>query len=378
MKNAYMAAYEKDVKSNTTSEGHVELHYYPMITTFCLTIHNDLEERIEKITLKSDSDSKKLAGKYSVSVNNGSFGFNDYEGDNSGQVIRTVNIGSGGTVKNILFFIIPQDFDENELYFLLNSNDKKYRLPKDIEAYHKYNINITVSEEEPDIEEPEVVPPVIGNPEAQMIFALLLQQNHFTLWELLGDYFTEYFGYTSADPDLLDGLWNNKIKGVENLGLEQMYDELIKWFPDDKLNGLLDAIGLLTEIELVGNGPRLTADTLNFSIFKNAQKIHFELRQQSQKEKDGECREIIFDGLSSLECIDIKGESSGTYNLSISNCPKLQKCDLRNDAGLKLKKLSITNCSTKTDGAYIHISSQDGGTFTVSRSGDTKNVIVEC
>lgn len=156
MKYAYMASYEEGVFSNSSgNDGHVELRYYPMITTFCLTIHNDLDERIEKITLKSDSDNKKLSGKYSVSVNNGSFRFNDYEGNNDGQVVRTVNIGSSETVKDILFFIIPQDFDVNELYFLLNSNEtKKYKLPNYIEAYYKYNINITVSKEEPEVDGP--------------------------------------------------------------------------------------------------------------------------------------------------------------------------------------------------------------------------------
>ena len=390
MKYAYMAAYEKDVKSNTNSEGHVELHYYPMITTFCLTIHNDLDERIEKIALKSDSDSKKLAGKYSVSVNNGSFGFYDYEGNNSGQVIRNVNIGSGGTVKDLLFFIIPQDFNANELYFSLNSNDKEYRLPKYIEAYHKYNIDITVSKKEPDIEEPEVVPPVIDDALAQLIFAVVRTFEEEKFLELFKDFIDEHYYKDKPNYDL--DFWHDFL-GVFRTETEGAYDRLTS-FLGDNLNDFLDVLGNIEELD-VSAGYDITSKKLILGkefgkIFKNVKRVYAQINDDITFE---------LDGLNSLESFEITGGSNGHIDLTIKDCPNFTDFTISADgvhpdnislvrtpkfesgyvsnSNLNNSSIYLEDCSTGVQSAHIRFTNQNLRP-TVKREGNTKNVIVEC
>ena len=389
MKFAYMAA--ANVASKKSWAGPVELHYYPMVTTIYVTLRNVSEDENGDIDLNTVSikSTGNIAGSYQavLGTRDGETGF--VVSGTSSLNIKEVSAPASGTLRKgddpavYALFLCPQTYNTADLQLLINDKVVVESLANNqnavnvLKPYEKYNITVELTASG------VANPPKIGNAEAQMIFALLLQFDHNTLWELLGDYFEEYFDFTCADPDLLNGIWNNKIKGAENLGLEQMYDELIKWFPDDKLNGLLDAIGSLTEIDLTGNGPRLTADTLDFSIFKNAKSIKIELRNESKAEKDGRCREIIFDGknLPALETIEIVGQSSGNYNLTISNCHMLRQCDLRNRSGLKLNQLIVENCSPHPDldFAYIRVSGDQGwGSFDFKRKGDTQKIILEC
>lgn len=384
---AYMAA--ANVASKKSWAGPVELHYYPMVTTIYVTLRNVSEDADIDLNTVSIKSTGNIAGPYQavLGTRDGETGF--VVSGTSSLNIKEVSAPASGTLRKgggsavYALFLCPQTYNTSDLQLLINDKVVVASLANNQNAvnvlnpYEKYNITVELTASG------VANPPKIGNAEAQMIFALLLQFDHNTLWELLGDYFEEYFDFTCADPDLLNGIWNNKIKGAENLGLEQMYDELIKWFPDDKLNGLLDAIGSLTEIDLTGNGPRLTADTLDFSIFKNAKSIKIELRNESKAEKDGRCREIIFDGknLPALETIEIVGQSSGNYNLTISNCHMLRQCDLRNRSGLKLNQLIVENCSPHPDldFAYIRVSGDQGwGSFDFKRKGDTQKIILEC
>ena len=408
MNFAYMAAYEEDVKSNTIGDGHVELHYYPMITTFCLTIHNDLDEPIETITLKSDRDSDYLSGNYSVSVNDGMFEFNGYEGNNSIHVTSTVNIDSGETVKNILFFIIPQDFDENELYFLLNSDEtKRYTIDKPIEAYFKYNINITVSEREPDIEEPEPLPPLSIDDDAalaQLILSLLVGNGGAPdSWRIFEDYFREYFEYDSFDA-LEKGLWKDASDGKKTLNddarnatLENSIEILKELFPGEKLTGLLHFLQTLTDIHIKdGNSPKLNSSELDLSFFKSAQTIYLELSQSNMA--------INVNGLEALESIELitTGEVD-EIELSVTDCPSFKKVKMNGDRPNKktlnltgtpkfeegeistgsgrLVEITLKDCSTEVEnGGVITLSSGDA-TISVHRKprkeGEEVNVNVD-
>lgn len=337
MKYAYMAAYEKDVKSNTNSEGHVELHYYPMITTFCLTIHNDLDEGIEKITLKSDSDSKKLAGKYSVSVNNGSFGFYEYKGNNSGQVIRNVNIGSGKTVKDLRFFIIPQDFNENELYFLLNSNDKKYRLPKYIEAYHKYNINITVSEEEPKVD----------GPFSSFVNGVILAEAHkkdspfhHEDWQfgwVDGEqkiFWNNPDNYNNWEPvpdeflwEIINGLVDLDVEGTWEMGYVVTPDDL-NLFPNLRT---VNIKGWFQKVEI--NNPNITELNIESTQLNDLHIHGCNSLTTFHVENNNNFKNIVVEDCEILEYFTLTGPSGEGVNIRCENCPVLEWFSLTGGEG---------------------------------------------
>lgn len=403
MKYAYMAATSTEKSYTAKDKGSVILQFYPMVTTLWFELNNPTGDDIFVSTIKISSPQNQqdrynlwkrtFTGSYSAVIREGIFVTDDNDDYVEGEPEVTVNVNqtipSGGIIK-VPAFIRPRKYDTNVVYITINgvTNSLGGGTIAELLPCKKYNlhINLTKGGSEPPVIDPPVDPEpgIVSNAEAQMIFALLLKHDHTTLWDLLGDYFEEYFEYTCADPDLLNGLWNNKIKGAENLGLEQMYDELIKWFPGNKLNGLIDAIGSLTEIDLTGNGPKLTADILDFSIFKNAKSIKIDIRKKSKaEEEEGGCREIVFDGqnLPDLETIEIVGESTGRYNLTISNCHNLRECKLNNKSGLKLNQLIVKDCSPHpdVDFAYINVTGeQEWGSFNFDRQGDTQKIILVC
>lgn len=328
MKNAYMAAYEKDVFSNSSgADGHVELHYYPMVTTFCLAVKNDRTEPIEKITLKSDS--KYLAGNYSVSVNDGMFGFNDYEGNNSGQVIRTVIIGNGGTVENILFFIIPQRFEANELYFLLNSNEnKKYKLPKNIEAYHKYNITITVSEEEPKVDGPfsgfvngAILAEVHkqGSPfyhpgwqfgwvdGEQKIF--WNNPNNYNNWEPVPDEFLW---------EIINGLVDLDVEGTWEMGYELKAEDL-NIFPNLKT---VNIKGWFKNVEV--NNPNITELNIESTQLSDLHVSGCNSLTTFNITNNNSLKNIVVENNEILEYFTMSGPASDGINIRCENCPVLE------------------------------------------------------
>ena len=344
MKNAYMASYDAGVYSNSSgNDGHVELHYYPMITTFCITIQNDLDEPIERITLKSDSDSKKLTGNYSVSVqSDGRFGFNDYKGNNSGEVIRTVNVGSGKTEKNILLFTIPQSFGAKELYFLLNSSETKRYIPAPIEAYHKYNINITVSKEEP-----EVMSDAVAQMLAMAIRHWINDQNG--VYELLKDC------YDVNPPEGKNNWFNNNIWGSfcnltnnENTFKNLTYQDLVDVFKSEGAVDLL--LNFLRQKSYERGEVNITASpkictSLNgnelASLFPGATKIYLQVTQNNVD--PNKPIHIDVEGFAYLTDITIEYAQS----VSFKSCPNLVTATIRNKAS-NYKGYTVSECPKLT------------------------------
>ena len=347
MKNAYMASYEEGVFSNTSgADGHVELHYYPMITTFCLSIQNDLDEPIEKITLKSDSDSKKLTGNYSVSVkSDGRFGFNNYKGNNSGEVIRTVNVGSGKTEKDILLFIIPQHFEANELYFLLNSSETKRYIPSSIEAYYKYNINITVSKEEPEVD--GRMSDAVAQMLAMAIRHWINDQNG--VYDLLKDC------YDVNPPEGKNNWFSKNIWGsfcnltdTEGTFKNLTYQDLVDVFESEEAVDLL--LNFLRQKSYERGEVNITASpkictSLNgtelASLFPGATTIYL---QVSQNIVDSENPiHIDVEGFDYLTTVTIEYAQSVSFN----NCPNLVTATIRNKAS-NYKGYTVSECPKLT------------------------------
>ena len=374
---AYMTAYRSGVYSNTDSERHVELLYYPRVTTLYIAVVNDTDETVGG-EIKLTSSGNPIAGNYTVSIPNYLYGESENEGGTEiTNRIKTLNKGDSDTVA---FFIRPRQYASDELS--LTFNGKTQLLNKNFEPNYKYNIKITVSGK---------VPPMIDDALAQLIFALLLKGDHNTCWSTFGEYLQNYFHYNNCDPDFLDGLYRD-LEKMKNAPLDGTAAKLNELFPGDKLSGLLEVLGSLTEIDNVGNGPKLTAKSLDLSIFKSAQKIHLKLEQNT-----GSTMAISVSELNNLTTIDITDGTSQKIDLTVTDCKLLSKITIGQNEELQNLKLirtpmfkeaninnqnrdvvsiELNNCSAETDNATINIAGNKNNDPKISRSGNTGNVTI--
>ena len=170
MNYAYMAAVKEYTEPREKNTDKVQLDYYPLVTTVYVTLTNDTGASINNfskiITLSTSNEDAGIVGSFKVSVQDNKFSPDGESIKGTGTTISNTisadELGIGDSV-GIPFFLLPRDsYSTSEL--TLTVGDKEYNLGgkgvASFESCLKYNIKITVSEEEPDIEEPEPLPPL--------------------------------------------------------------------------------------------------------------------------------------------------------------------------------------------------------------------------
>ena len=374
MRYAFMAAAKENVTS--TEDVPVFLQYYPMVTTLYVTFQNDTESAIinEEVLL---SGTVPIVGDYDI-VYTGNLSQVSETGTSGGtELSAVVSIPTGGYT-TVAFFIRPRVYAANSLTFTIHG--KEHSLNTILLPAYKYNITVRLGGGV-----------TIDDGLAQLIFGLLLKGDHNTCWSTFGDYLQNYFHYNNCDPDFLNGLYRD-LEKMKNAPLDGMAAKLNELFPGDKLSGLLGVLGSLTEIDNVGNGPKLTAKSLDLSIFKSAQKIHLKLEQNT-----GATMPISVSGLDYLTTIEITDGTSQKIDLTVTDCKLLSKITIGQNEELQNLKLirtpvfkeatinnqnrdvvsiELNDCSTKADNATINIAGNKNNDPTIKRSGNTANVTV--
>lgn len=362
-----LAAYEEDINSakDPNSEGFVELHYYPMFTTLCVSIDNQANFPIGN-SLVLFSNDYTIAGNYNVDISE------FYEGIGDGDIDNVSSIFKNGEAT---FFIIPRKYEKDKLYFSLG--DKTMSIPETLYPGYKYNIKITTKKV-------EVVSPAL----AQLILSLLVANGGaHDSWRTFEDYFRKYFKYDSADA-LQKGIYqdtpsNGKTlnNDARNATLDNANEILEALFPGEKLTGLLAFLQTLTDIHISnGNSPKLNSSELDLSFFKSAKTIYLELSESDMA--------INVNGLEDLESIELQTTGNcHKIELNITDCPNLKKVKMNGDApNEKILKLTgtpnfevgeiATNAGRSVEITLIECSTsvENGGVITLS-SGDASTTV---
>ena len=384
MSKAYMAA----GLENVTSENSPVLQYYPMITTLYVTLVNDTDNAVTPGNIVLTSTDKPICGKYTVAFDADEKKFTFKEALESGKKTVTINVGNQLQPKgktDIAFFIIPQEYNSSTLSFKINGKEHNFgdSYKSNLVGAYKYNITVYLSEKEPDIEEPEIVPPVIDNALAQLIFALLNPSNGSeTSWPAFEEFWKEYFDYTGYS-DFHSGFWQDLSKAISETKFDDMADKLKELFPGDKLTGLLDYLGKLETVSVTNsNLPKLSSSSLDLSIFKKAKKIDLSLTESDMKlnvsglndlesievTATGGCHEIELNvtDCPSFKKVKMNGDAPNKKILNLTGTPKFEEGEISTGSG-KSVEITLIDCSTEVEnGGVITLSSADAN-VTVSR-----------
>ena len=397
MRQVYMAA---RTDCGYSSEA-VSMEFYPLVTTLTLKVTNETKSSVDL----SDIDltyggGKYLAGSYAVGIDaSGSSSLardniawpeneNAVDGVQKFVTIRDkVEIQSGGGIDRFNFLLIPQTYSGKDMTLSFKAKGKEYSADLSavgtINPGYRYFIDVTIKENG------EIT---IDDALAQLIFALLLKGDHSTGWADYGEYLKKYFNYEKADPDFLDGLYRD-LEKMKNAPLNEMASEFNRLFPGEKGTGLIEWLASLKEIDNRGNGPKLTSDSLDLSIFKSATTINLKLEQNT-----GSTMMICASGLNDLTTVEIKDGTAQKINLRFVDCrdlstihvgqnEELQKLELIrtpwfrradiDNGNRDVTLVSLEDCSTNVDNATINIKgNKNNNNPTIKRVGNTQNVTI--
>lgn len=330
MHNAYMVAYEEGVNSNYNG-GHVELQYWPAITTLCVTIYNDLDYSLEG-TLELVSRSKKVAGDYHITADRSML---TGIGAGSDRVFRTVDkIPSGDYGEVEMFFIIPWSYDD--LYFVFNGD--AWPINETIQPTYKYNIQITASKKEIGLSD------AVAQMLALSIRHWINDQN--AIFTLLQNF------YKVDPPEGKNNWFNNNIWGKfcnltndEATFKKLTYQDLVDVF------GSKEAVEALVEYVRqksyekdvnITASPKICTSLIGtdlVSLFPGATNIYL---QVSQNYVDGNNPiHVDIEGFLYLKTVTIEYAQS----VKLKNCPNLTKATFQNPSSIfNVNNVSVENC----------------------------------
>lgn len=390
MKYAYMAAAAQSVSTredeNYTQS--VDLDYYPMITTLYVTLINESNKTGNlnvKVSPSASNTKNPLFGSYSAKLNAAG---NRFITTDTKEANVTADYSSynyyfeGKGPKSVPFFIRPRNYAANDV--TLTIGDKAYDLDYAFVPCHKYNITVTVKDG--DI----VTPPMIDDDAlAQMILAFT---RAFDGGEKFYNAFKDFVDNNFDSYDDYLSFWNNFTK--QDIETVKGAAERLKTIFDDKYEAFLEALGEIEDITIKTYGTK--ADNLTFgdtfnSIFKKVKKVRLILNNDVT---------IKIEGSTTLESFEVTDDSNAKIDLEIKDCPEFKYFEIGNNAQLTSLKMirtphflmglvknsnnpssmsiQLEDCSTDIDGyAYIRFFNQNLRP-SVTRTKDTKNVVVEC
>ena len=346
MSLAYMAATTTQLSYTTAGKGTVILQFYPMVTTLWFVLKNDSKADIiiNNIKISSrqqqggDWSHKPVAGTYHAILNNREFVIDDpyNEGDKSVTISVNKRIGIGDVIE-IPAFIRPKTYETSLLDVTINFSQGGVQKEisnclgenqSDITALlplKKYNIGIKLSGNGVTIDPPvDPEPGRLNNAAAQIILSIIKSGggNNWS-YEDFADYFKKYFGFNSQN-DFNEKFWNDKdgVKGFNSAlddalkDLDNISSFLDKWFPGNKLDGLLVEMAKLEEINLGEGTPGVLLDILEkedfSSFFPNVRKITIKVPKNIT---------IKLYNLSQLEEIVFEGGYDVNVKIILVNCP---------------------------------------------------------
>lgn len=325
-----LAAYEKDINSakEPNSEGYVELHYYPMFTTLCVTIDNEANFQIGDI-LKLSSNNP-IAGNYTVNISE------RYNGVKGGDIN---NVSSTFNNSEIMLFIIPREYAANTLYFSLNGEQKP--IPEVLHAGYKYNIKITTK---------EVEVQGVPNEVAQIILSYLRKIGN-QGYNQFKKFFEDYFDYIEKDykqgQNYFDEGWYKQLQdGFKQAQKDNNWSGLLSDLfavppavKDGALNEILRLIAQnTTELVITEGDYKITNDfdeNTNLSkYFPNLTSIKLIVQEPHT---------IYLTGFQYLTYVEFDGGSNGDVTLIITGNAKDIKVKKGNNHKVSVNGTQITN-----------------------------------
>lgn len=414
MNYAYMAAvvgepYYTDGKENPNSNRDmIDLDYYPMITTVYVTVENASGKDLNlSIRLSSKEDTTPLAGPYTV-VLNGKGSFTPIVNTKSGtfvdQLNQSLSLGTSGEAakKSVKFFLLPVNYTTSNLNLTLSDGNKPYSFDLNesgvasLQAFHKYNVSVKLNKGD-QAEYPSITEASEGL--SQLVCAILREMCNGGMWDLLEDFFRA-LGFQdtpdgkSARNHFEEEFYNPFSSDIDknNSNKEGWKDLVSNYLTEESWSELLDCIGELEEINLK-TSPGVLADTLkakDMKIFKKAKTISLYSNSDLTLE---------IENLPNLETLEISDGSNGNKDISITDCanlttvivpqnahlrnlrlvrtPNFKKAEIQNSNNSNNVSIYLEDCSTNVQDAYIRFFNQNLRP-TVERTGNTKNVVVEC
>lgn len=345
MRYAYMAAASKGYSSNT-GKGTVELDYYPMVTTFFITITNNCSSRLpidlRKIGLKhmhkfnnGESEANKrpyyLSGTYDLATNGGNtFSYNASNFRNGstyvGAEFEPNSLAYGESVSCVLF-TLPQNFNASDLKLTVRTtkscvaNTLANSRVNTFQAGKKYNLNITLNEKDILVSDVEIT----AN-STQLVAKMLLEKliNFETIQSVLDDVTGVYPG--SGTCEIVDGRIRVLVDNDDGT-------RTWRWLTDDEIRYLAATVKTIDLHESYFTQQTvLTVE--DFSIFCNLEKISFlELNNVT---------ELDLSGMEKLT--DIQFHHGG--QIRIEDCPNLRNVTLADLQGATLVRFK--NCPAMT------------------------------
>lgn len=397
MRYAYMAAYEKDVMSNEVDEGHVDLHYYPMITTLYVTLVNDTSSPITPGDIIIKSTGKPICGAYTVEIDDtkNKFVF-DKALDNDNKTV-TINVNKplqpnkvGKT--DIAFFIIPQEYDPSTLSLVINGREHNFgqSYQSSLKEAYKYNITVNLSGSTP-----PTFKETIGPGEAQ--FLILWITNY-----LKDGAFNDFFGF-DQNGDHRYGAFNDKFINGGGWDSETIAEDFVNFFTEEQLNKFYQK--LLSETSFITSNKQIThpihADffnlfpqletvkiqtysTVEISNHKNLKTATFQYAEQVKITGCKSLTTVTLENsynLTSLEIDDCEALTTITgydmhklTELKLINTPYFKKGEFTNVG--QIVAVTLNNCSTGLDdgdNATLNL----GGKYTIKERTNSSNVTVQ-
>ena len=349
MQYAYMAAASKGY-SSSTGKGTVELDYYPMVTTFFITITNNCSSHLpidlRKIGLKhmhkfnnGESEANKrpyyLSGTYDLATNGGNtFSYNASNFRNGstyvGAEFEPNSLPYGESVSCVLF-TLPQNFTASDLKLTVRTtkscvaNTLANSRVSTFQAGKKYNLNITLNEKDILVSDVEIT----AN-STQLVAKMLLEKliNFETIQSVLDDVTGVYPG--SGTCEIVDGRIRVLVDNDDGT-------RTWRWLTDDEIRYLAATVKTIDLHESYFTQQTvLTVE--DFSIFCNLEKISFlELNNVT---------ELDLSGMEKLT--DIQFHHGG--QIRIEDCPNLRNVTLADLQGATLVRFK--NCPAMTSYSF--------------------------
>jgi len=345
MRYAYMAAASKGYNSNT-GKGTVQLDYYPMVTTFYITITNNCSSHLpidlRKIGLKhmhkfnnGESEQNKrpyyLSGTYDLATNgSNTFSYNASNFRNGstyvGAEFEPNSLPYGESVSCVLF-TLPQNFNASDLKLTVRTtkscvaNTLANNRVNTFQAGKKYNLNITLNEKDILVSDVEVT----AN-STQLVAKMLLEKliNFETIQSVLDDVTGVYPGSGTCE------IVNGQIRVlVDNDDGTRTWRDLT----DDEIRYLAATVKSIDLHESYFT-QQTTLTVEDFAIFCNLERISFlELNNVT---------ELDLSGMEKLT--DIQFHHGG--QIRIEDCPNLRNVTLADLQGATLVRFK--NCPSMT------------------------------
>lgn len=348
MSYAYMTAYEQGVNSNTVGEGHVELHYYPRVTTLYIEVENDTDETVGG-SIKLISSNRTISGNYTVDITDSGSGEIGNNNNGNKEITNTIKTLLKGDSDTIAFFIRPREYNSGELS--LSFNGKTQLLNKNFEPNYKYNIKITVSGNK----EPEFSSFVNG-----VIHAEAHKRGKNWEWGYVDGekklFWNNPDNYNNWEPVPDELLWEiiNTIVDIDYEGsweITEITPEDLNIFPNVKTVNIkatnLDSIDI--------NNPNITELNIDSQSIKTIKVEGCDSLKTFNIKSQNNIKEVVVKGNKILEYFTMSGPAGAGVNITCDSCPVLEWFSLTGGEGWNFPwHKDITNCP-KFDNSKVNV-----------------------